>query len=173
MMIQLKNSTAEKEAIHKLLIFPKNVSGDLPGLNAEENKWVLKQRNDLKKELITLERYPVGISLLFLDQETDENKRLESCRKHGFSLGQYLNKNGLSKLEIIPEKDLDNEALAVAEGMALGNYQFLKYRKDQKEKQNSLSEIHLISNAIDQKLVDELNIIIEANHWARDLVNEP
>jgi leucyl aminopeptidase len=173
MMIQLKNSTAEKEAIHKLLIFPKNVSGDLPGLNAEENKWVLKQRNDLKKELITLERYPVGISLLFLDQESEAYKRYESCRKHGFSLGQYLNKNGLSKLEIIPEKDLDNEALAVAEGMALGNYQFLKYRKDQKEKQNSLSEIHLISNAIDQKLVDELNIIIEANHWARDLVNEP
>jgi leucyl aminopeptidase len=172
-MIQLRTISADSKEIHKLLMLSKTVSGDLPGLNADENKWVLKQRSDLKKDLITLERYPMGISLLFLDQDSEANKRYESCRKHGFAMGQYLNKNGFSQVEIIPLDGLETEALAVAEGMALGNYQFLKYRKDQKEKQNSLSEIHLISNVIDQKNVEELNITIEANHWARDLVNEP
>ncbi|MDD3637785.1 MAG: leucyl aminopeptidase family protein [Bacteroidales bacterium] len=172
-MIQLKNTATEKKEIHKLLVLSKSISGDLTGLTTEENKWIDKQRKELKRELITLERYPNGISLLFVDQEVVENKRLESCRKQGFAMGQYLNKNGLTNVEIVPDEGFENEALAIAEGMGLGNYQFLKYRKDQKEKQNSLQDIYLISKAIDPTIIEELNILIEANHWARDLVNEP
>ncbi|MBX2893238.1 MAG: leucyl aminopeptidase [Saprospiraceae bacterium] len=65
----------------------------------------------------------------------------------------------------------DDHALAFAEGMALGNYQFLKYFSDADKKAHLLREI-VVEGASEQS-VAELNILLEAVFLARDMVNEP
>jgi leucyl aminopeptidase len=57
--------------------------------------------------------------------------------------------------------------------MVLGNYQFLKYKTDSKDKVNTLKSINIISEKLDAKEIDEINIINDATLKARTLVNEP
>ncbi|MBU1009019.1 MAG: peptidase M17 [Bacteroidetes bacterium] len=66
-----------------------------------------------------------------------------------------------------------DEVMALAEGMALGNYQFLKYRKDAAEKKNSLNNIFICCDGVAQAEVNQLKAVVDATLWARDLVNEP
>ena len=67
----------------------------------------------------------------------------------------------------------ENRAVEFIEGMVLGNYQFLKYFKDRKEKTNCLREIKIESNVIEPLILKELKAVLEATCNARDLVNEP
>lgn len=64
-------------------------------------------------------------------------------------------------------------SLALTEGMALANYQFLKYLKEKKKKQFSLQTIHLNDKGVSQRDADELSYVIQATCLARTLINEP
>ena len=68
---------------------------------------------------------------------------------------------------------LDNRALAFAEGLALGSYQFLKYFTRPEKKTKLLREIRLESSLATEAEIRELNALLEATFLARDLVNEP
>jgi leucyl aminopeptidase len=64
-------------------------------------------------------------------------------------------------------------SLFMAEGIALSNYQFIHHKKDAVKIQNSLETIVIQGKGINQKQVDELNVVCESVFKARDLVNEP
>ena len=57
-------------------------------------------------------------------------------RRQGNSALSFFNKTK-SKRIIISSSEPKEITLAFAEGMLLGNYQFLKYKKDAEEKENS------------------------------------
>ncbi|MCT4582347.1 MAG: leucyl aminopeptidase [Flavobacteriales bacterium] len=97
-------------------------------------------------------------------------QNVEKVRKAGAKILSELNGAKVANVHVF-----GNEAssLAMAEGMALANYQFLKYFKDADKKQNALAAISLISDSIGAQKVLELVAGIEANSWAKDLVNEP
>ncbi len=97
----------------------------------------------------------------------------EMARKSADLLLISINKQKISTVAILDYSKNEVLALPFAEGMALGNYQFLKYFKEKKKKTNSLSEIKIISSVVDQKSVEQLNVLTEANAAARTLVNEP
>src|SRR5690554_8219403 len=63
-------------------------------------------------------------------------------------------------------------ALALAEGLALSNYQFLKYFKDAGKKRYQLENITLL-DAFEAKDISRLNNTTKAVYWSRDMVNEP
>src|SRR5690554_8084962 len=63
-------------------------------------------------------------------------------------------------------------ALALAEGLALSNYQFLKYFKDADKKRYQLESITLL-DAFEAKDINRLNNTTKAVYWSRDMVNEP
>ena len=67
---------------------------------------------------------------------------------------------------------IKNKAISFAftEGLALSNYQFLKYFTDKKE--HSLNTINLCASMEDAD-AEELQAIINGTFIARDLVNEP
>ena len=93
-------------------------------------------------------------------------KDAEKLRKVGHQIRTILDKDVL-------EIDLhgDNNAIFVAEGLLLSNYQFLKYFKSAKEKANLLQKINWING--DKQEADYLNNTVKAVYWSRDLVNEP
>ena len=66
-----------------------------------------------------------------------------------------------------------NRSLEFVEGMALGNYQFLKYFKAKAEKASNLTSIKVDEKAINRSQLAELQAVLTATYIARDLVNEP
>jgi leucyl aminopeptidase len=66
-----------------------------------------------------------------------------------------------------------NHALAFAEGLALGSYQFLKYFTQPDKRDKPLRAVFLEKNAASEAEVAELAAVVEAVCMARDWVNEP
>ena len=98
---------------------------------------------------------------------------LEKLRLQGASLCKTLNSKKAKEVILLSNSCLEVHALALAEGMALANYQFLKYFADAKKRRNSLKLMHLFGKNITKKGIKEANNIIEGNFLSRDLVNEP
>ena len=105
--------------------------------------------------------------------ESTQEKLLEKYRKSGDSLLSILSEYKTESVSIVDASHLQSETLAFAEGMALGNYQFLKYRKDREEKESTLKKIEIVSPDITEKEISELNILCSAVYACRSLVNEP
>ncbi len=92
----------------------------------------------------------------------------EKLRVAGFTIRQQLDKN-TEAVEFIGES---KSALYVAEGLALSNYQFIKYFKDNAKKANKLNAIYLPTDS-SKKAISELNNLIYSIYWTRNMVNEP
>ncbi len=146
---------------------------DIKILSTGEIDYIKKQNKKYKKELIALNHLDKWIFIQFIKNEKNIYKRLESCRRAGNKLLCLINENKIDKIIINDLQGNGKETLAFAEGMALGNYQFHKYKKDIKEKKNSLNLIQIFSNKVNKSAVEQLNIIIESTFKCRDLVNEP
>lgn len=93
----------------------------------------------------------------------------ENLRKAGAKFCSILNENSKASVAIISEDKSD--ALALAEGMALANYKFNKYKT--KAKSNSLKQIHIVNEDVNSKDIELINVIVDSTFIARDLVNEP
>jgi leucyl aminopeptidase len=113
----------------------------------------------------------VFVRIVKADKEI--SKSLESFRKSGDKLQNHLNNLKLDSITITAYDISAERILAFAEGMALGNYQFIKYFKDKRSKENSLKNIHILSEKINGDQLNELNVVIDAVCKSRDLVNEP
>lgn len=97
-----------------------------------------------------------------------ENEDLEKMRVAGHDIRTKLSKTA----EEIFISGEGKATLALAEGLELSNYQFLKYFKDADKKRYHLKEIHLLGD-FDKKEIEHLNNTNIAVYWARDMVNEP
>ena len=126
-----------------------------------------------KRELIAFDRLGRWLFIQFIKKEDTEHKRLENCRRAGDSMASRLNELKTKKVTLRDVSGKPEQTLAYAEGMSLGNYQFLKYKKDKKEKENSLRDISIISPGVKKTRVDELNILTDAVFRCRSMVNEP
>lgn len=126
------------------------------------------------KKLIVVNQYPRFVFIQQLDKKDEKYQQAEAMRKAGDVLATTLNKMKIDSIVLSDEK-LDDELLAYAEGMALGNYQFLKYKTDAAKEQNKLTSIKLHCAALKAKpkKLEQLNILLDAVCKARDLVNEP
>lgn len=133
----------------------------------------IKQQNKNKKELIVFNHFDRWIFVQFIKKEKGKNKKLEQCRKAGDKLLKLINENKINDIILYDLEGNAFETLAFAEGMALGNYQFLKYKKDDADKINSLNTICIFSEKVNTEQIDELNIIIDGTLKCRTLVNEP
>ena len=127
--------------------------------------FVKKQYTDFQTSEAKEDYLKIGKQYFFFVKEQSD---LEKMRVSGFNIRQKLDKKETT-LTILGNGE---SALAVAEGLALSNYQFLKYFKDAEDKRNHLEHIYLNGN-IDTARISELNNIIKAVCWARDMVNEP
>jgi len=97
-----------------------------------------------------------------------ENNDLEKMRVAGFSVRQKLDK----KATDITLVGSGETALALAEGLALSNYQFLKYFKDADDREYALENIFILGE-VSATEIHQMNNVIKAVFWARDMVNEP
>lgn len=107
----------------------------------------------------------IGSQFYFFVKETTD---LEKMRVAGFHIRQKLDKKA-TDITIVGNGEI---TLALAEGLALSNYQFLKYFKDADEREYTLENIFMLGD-LSAEEIQRMNNVIKAVFWARDMVNEP
>ena len=156
-----------------LLILAENDKFDWFGtyLNDFEIKFVKRAiKNDVPH--ILLPRENNAIIIQFLKEGGNDFESKEEARIAGNEILSVLAHYKIGEITII-NHCFNNKSFQYLEGMALGNYQFLKYFNDKAERCNSLKSIKISNTAISKAEAMELRSVISAVCKARDLVNEP
>ena len=104
-------------------------------------------------------------SYYFFVKSSDNNEKL---RIAGSGVRSQLPKE-TEEVTIIGETE---KLIYVAEGLAMSNYQFLKYFKDADKLSHKLNAINLQEDVEDTS-IEDLNNVLKAVFWARNMVNEP
>lgn len=156
-MLQLTKSLTGKSFVY-IINDQTVVDGQLPTYIQEAFEYFKssKEKDDYVK---------IGENAYFFVRENDD---LEKMRVAGFNIREKLNK----KTKEITISGDGETALALAEGLALSNYQFLKYFKNADDSEYALERIFMYGN-ISEKEINRMNNTIKAVYWARDMVNEP
>jgi len=165
---------ADRLPARQNIVFLVNDLKKIPGgyLSDDEMKFIQDKKKALKKEMFCFNRLSHRIFVQFIKEEKDEFIRLENCRKAGDEIVSVLNSQKLTEIIIDDVEGLVPEALALAEGIVLGNYQFLKYKK-KNGKQNTLAKIGVFSKKIGTGQIEDLSIITAAVYRCRTFINEP
>jgi len=132
-------------------------------------KYCLEQ--DIK--LIPFNLFPNWSFILVAEAGKTEAQSLEKLRLEGCNVLATVNKYKSIRVRIVDGVNNGKWCLALAEGIALANYEFLKYRTDAQKLSSQMQEINILSEQITASDVAELNAILQGVAKARDLVNEP
>ncbi len=152
------------------LIFDKTSLEGIP-LNEPESEYVKKHLKD--NNIAVVNRYFELILIAYVDCSKSKSSYLEQCRKRGCEIQDILSKEKIDYLTFVVSLTAGEEGyLAMAEGCALGSYQFNKYQSDKGSQQGILSIDFTLSGITDNELI-ELSANVEAVFLARDMINEP
>lgn len=142
-------------------------------LNDSEKDFLYEQIEN-EQFIIHLNRYPKQIIIyIFKSKEKDYWWDLEEYRKASKTINSKLNSLKAENVDVLTIESSKQEYESFVEALALSNYQFLKYFSDSDKKENSLKEIRIISDLIDENDLLNLNSKIEGVYFAKDLINEP
>ena len=131
----------------------------------EEIEYIKRELKADRKE-IAINRLSHLVYVVLLEKEANY-ETAEKARIAASILTGTLNKVKIKAISIVSDLELTG---AFIEGMALTNYQFLKYFSDKKT--NTLGLIQVIGNLKEEEL-DEITTTVKATNFAKDLVNEP
>jgi leucyl aminopeptidase len=172
-MTTISQKTSINTSENIILLCNKNSNLKDFGLSKTEIEFVKSEIEKKEKSFVTINQFNRYIFIQVISPKKDKNQTLEVLRKAASTAHSIVVEH---KIETIVLADVENnpsETLAFAEGLALSNYQFLKYKKDRKKEAYSLKTIAVVSKSIEDLDVEELNIVVEATCHARTLVNEP
>lgn len=170
MIIKHINKTSLKTT-DTIVFLGNNVDFSQYKINDKQQKYISEEiKND--KDIIEINNYDRFFYFLNFNDKTISNN-LEQIRAVGSKLTSVFNKNKTNSIVIIDTEKSAQNILALAEGMALSNYKFLKYYKEVNKKVSDFKEIKIVSNNINNNDVSELQAIADALFHARDLGNEP
>lgn len=131
----------------------------------EEISYIKKEIKAEQKQ-IEINRLSSILYIVILEKDNDY-KAAEKARIAGSSLTSTLNASKIKAVSIV--SDLEVTA-AFIEGIALSNYQFLKYFSDKKI--NTLTTVKVVGS-INKSAIEEIQNTTTGTNYAKDLVNEP
>jgi len=161
------------EQDNRILLVP---MGTDPSSLFEDKKQAayVKKRLSHEKSMALLNNLDQMVIVKGLDEKNQtQHAKLENARKAAFELHALLKEHEVANVTVQNGGVGSEACLAFAEGLALTNYQFLKYHSKRDEMKNPLVKISLVDDHIQKEEVDHLNHLIESVYLARDLVNEP
>jgi leucyl aminopeptidase len=135
-----------------------------------QKAYVSKKLDKDETTHVYLNLFERKLFFVYIKPNADLNYLAEEFRKKAFEITGLLNTEKTDTFEVAGEGIEDRNLFAFCEGVALSNYQFLKYKSEKKE--NFLKTINIVGNYNDAS-ISELNNLIKANYITRDLVNEP
>jgi len=125
----------------------------------------------LEKEMdCTIHRYPFKLFFFKPPSEKKGSFLLEMARKSGAKLQKVMAEEKIKTLQL--KNFTDKKVLySFLEGLMLSGYSFSKYRKEKNELYPE--EILVVENEMDEEDLTEIQHLVKAVHYARNLVNEP
>lgn len=168
--IQLKN----KHSNNKSVLYLANKKTDWKSLSFDKKEIDYINKKIAAKENLILVNQLTRLAYIQLIEEVeskDEPQQLEMLRGAGNKVCTAVNAHKYTDIELQSLVGNDELLLAVAEGCALSNYQFIKYKSEQDL--NTLKNIVVVSTLIKKPAITELEILVDAVCKARNLVNEP
>ncbi len=141
-------------------------------LSENEYSYICSKLENEKTFFFSLQHLPHFAFINLFDAEQKEYQLLERIRVLGNDTQKSSNKLNIKSLNIFPAGTSSEQVFSFLEGLCLGNYQFLKYKSDKKNL-NTLEELSVYSTQISEKSIEQLQILTEAVHFCRNLVNEP
>ncbi len=156
-----------------LILLLADTKGIPSKLFSKEETEFIKREVKANHKTVIINQYRRTVFLFFPDFSKKESILLEKCRQGAEGFLAQINKLKLKRIILVDASGRSDLALAMAEGLALGNYQFLKYRKNKKSLENSLKEVAIKSSGLKADKVSDLQNLIDAVVRARNLVNEP
>lgn len=170
MQFNIQQKAGKKSILH--IIDDVQQLAQIDGLEEKEIKYCKSIFKD-QSSTATINKYDRYYFILLLKDKKEAYQSYEACRKSGAEYQSVFNSLKLAEVVINNLSKLANAGYLVAEGIALANYQFLKYFADADKKKNSLETISFTKQSITVKELNELATIVAATYKARDLVNEP
>lgn len=123
--------------------------------------------NELKNDDLVVSNNAGVFTAVILIKELSEHGAKEKLRKNGALIYDQMKKQA-KDLTLIGNVSLAIEL--VSEGISLASYRFEKYLSaDRKEK----VKLEKVTTSFSKANLNNLNAILEATTWARDLINEP
>ncbi len=144
----------------------------IPDLTQAETGFAEKAFGE-DRNTVTINKYGHFVFIYLFKNKKTECQTREACRKAGGDLQGICNKYKLAEIAITNLAVHIYAAATLAEGLALANYQFLKYRSDAKKIANSIQTIYFAKNSITVKELGQLSTTVDAIYRMRTLVNEP
>jgi leucyl aminopeptidase len=143
-------------------------------LSSDEERKYLKEKLANNKTQITINQFSRQVFIQVLETEKKEVfEQMEGLRLAASKLLSEIRFHEIKKITIVHIDGSCDAVLAFAEGLALANYQFIKYFKDPDKKKSSLQEIRVACPLVEDKCIDNLQNVLDAVYKTRDLINEP
>ena len=133
---------------------------------SKEELTYIKKEIKAEQKTIEINRLTNSIFVVVLTKDNDY-KADEKARLAAAGLLNTLNAKKTKAITVVSELAI---TAAFVEGMALINYQFLKYFSDKKE--NTLSAVSVLSK-LSKSDLEEIDATVKGTNYAKDLVNEP
>jgi leucyl aminopeptidase len=169
---------AQNETIseNRIYLFESSGPFEAAGLNQEELRYLLRRvEQNEGNGLIEINRFDYSIFIVVTRSKTEETSesRLEKIRRLGAQVCQLLNKYRYSEALITGHGNMEGDVIALAEGIILANYQFVKHFSNTSKKKNTFETLHVSGKLMSESALRQLALTCEAVCWARDLINEP
>jgi leucyl aminopeptidase len=167
--ILLKNKVTNSTNV---LVITENFKNEF-NLPDKVNDYIVNELSQKDKKTLTYNYIGKFISIFIVEKGKEISFLNEQLRRHGSIVADSVNLNKGKDLYIYNQTKQQSLSLFAAEGMVLGNYQFIKHKPTAEKNKNTLQSIIIANTNIKQSHIDELNIVCSATILARDLVNEP
>lgn len=158
---------------HIVLLCTKNYNFNNNGFSKSEIEFIKNELSKNDKKHIFINQYNRCVFIQIIEEKKEKHLTIDGLRRAANTIHTNIVESKLTSINIVDAENKSSETLAFAEGLALSNYQFLKYKKDKKKEEYSLKAIGIHSKNCSQNQIDELQIIVNATSISRTLVNEP
>lgn len=170
-MITISKKSAINNNDNMVLLCSKSSNFNSYNLTKPEIEFIKKEIAK-EKLFIPINQLNRWVYIQLLDIKKEKYLTMEASRKSANSIHAYIVDSKTESVTIVDANNKPAETLAFTEGLALSNYQFLKYRKEKNKEEYSLKNIAVVSKNTQAQL-DELKIVVDATCISRTLVNEP
>lgn len=170
--IYLKTTQNTKDASHLAVIAHKDTPFPQLGFSKEETRVI---HDSIKHPIqpIYIQRSGKHYWIIHLPTESTLPAAKEKARLAGAQVINAANSLRASAVTLTNATSQTALTRLIAEGMALANYQFLKYKTSNRSQSHTVKEIIIDKQSISTSELNELQILTEAVYLTRDLVNEP
>jgi len=148
-MLTIINTTSRLSKNDSLIFITADLKNlDTKYLTEEEIQHIKRNNKEHKTNRFSFNHFNRWVFVQILEKERKKEQRLENYRVAGAKLTPAINEQKIHSAVLLDADNKAEEVLAFAEGLALANYQFLKYKKDPAAKLNSLNNINIFSRDI-------------------------